>query len=141
MKPLLQDGYIVLDSDLQPTPIWPASRHFEVWPCRADAADIQRCQPDPALWEMYLVRLIARLEREVKVLSSVLSQKLIEEVSPSTDGRKNVAHGGKAWVSASPPSPPSPLPLGRARGAEAGVRALHPRACAPGYNLPPPMGL
>ena len=71
---------------------------------------------------------------------SVLSQKFIEEVSPDLSGRKNVAHGVSRG-SANPPSPPPSLPLGRERGAEGGVRALHPRACALGYNLPPLMGL
>ena len=75
----------------------------------------------------------------VQSFSSVLSQKFVEEVSPRS-GRKNVAHGVSRG-SASPPSPPSPLPLGRERGAEGGVRALHPRACALGYNLPPLTGL
>jgi hypothetical protein len=36
---------------------------------------------------------------------------------------------------------PRPLPLGRERGAEGGVRALDPRAGALGYNLPPLTGL
>src|SRR5271167_407983 len=70
---------------------------------------------------------------------SVLSQKSVEEVSPLS-GRKNVAHGVSRG-SENPPSPPSPLPLGRESGAEGGVRALHPRACALGYNLPPLTGL
>jgi hypothetical protein len=47
--------------------------------------------------------------------------------------------------SASPPSPPSPLPVAAAtEGCPAlrdGVRALHPRAGALGYNLPPLTGL
>ena len=75
--------------------------------------------------------------------SSVLSQKFLEEVSPDLSGRKNVAHGVSRG-SANPPSPPSPLPLGRERGVPQtrdGVRALHPRACALGYNLPPLTGL
>ena len=42
---------------------------------------------------------------------------------------------------ANAPSPPSPLPLGRERGAEGRVRALDPRAYALGYNLPPLTGL
>jgi hypothetical protein len=41
----------------------------------------------------------------------------------------------------SPPSPPSPLPPARERGAEGGVRALSPRACALGYDLAPLTGL
>jgi len=78
--------------------------------------------------------------RNLECASSVLSQKFVEEVSPDVSGRKNVAHGVSRG-SASPPLPPSPLPLGRERGAEGGVRAVHPRACALGYNLPPLTGL
>ena len=69
----------------------------------------------------------------------MLSHKIVEEVSPRS-GRKNVAHGVSRG-SARPPSPPSPLPLGRERGAEGRVRALRPRACALGYDLPPVTGL
>ena len=69
----------------------------------------------------------------------------VDEISPSADGRKNVAHGPAGRDgSANPPSPPSPLPLGRERGVPQtrdGVRALHPRAYALGYNLPPLTGL
>ena len=39
--------------------------------------------------------------------------------------RHIVAHGASRG-SGSPPSPPSPLPPGRERGAEGGVRAVHP---------------
>ena len=44
------------------------------------------------------------------------------------------------WVG-EPSLSPSPLPPERERGAEGGVRALHPRVCALGYNLPPLTGL
>src|SRR5450759_3352431 len=40
-----------------------------------------------------------------------------------------------------PPSPPSPLPPVRERGAEGGVRALFPTAYAMGYELTPLTGL
>ena len=72
--------------------------------------------------------------------SSVLSQKLVREVSPSADGRNNVAHGVSRG-SSGPPSPPSPLPPARERGAEGGVRAHSPRACALGYSISPLPGL
>ena len=39
------------------------------------------------------------------------------------------------------PSPPSPLPLKRERGAEGGVRAFQPRAYALGYSMAPLTGL
>jgi len=42
---------------------------------------------------------------------------------------------------ANPPSPASPLPPPRERGAEGGVRALTPRAGALGYDLAPLTGL
>jgi hypothetical protein len=71
--------------------------------------------------------------------SSVLSQKFVDEVSPQS-GRKKVAHGVSRGYG-SPPSPPSPLPPARERGAEGGVRALSPRAGALGYDLAPLTGL
>src|SRR5208337_257440 len=57
--------------------------------------------------------------------------------------RKSLAHGVSRG-SANPPSPPTPLPLGRERGvpqARDGVRAFDPRADALGYNPPPLTGL
>jgi len=69
-----------------------------------------------------------------------MSQKFVDEVSPSADGRKNVAHGVSRGY-ANPPSPPSPLPPARERGAEGGVRALFPTAYAMGYDLTPLTGL
>ena len=71
MKPLLQDGYIVLDSDLQLTPHLTRIRRFEVWPCHRDAADVQRCHPDPALREKDLVRLKAHLVSGAQRVDSV----------------------------------------------------------------------
>ena len=71
--------------------------------------------------------------------TSDLSQKFVEEVSPQS-GRKNLAHGvsrGSVW----PPSPPSPLPPARERGAEGGVRATFPTAYAMGRDLTPLTGL
>jgi len=68
---------------------------------------------------------------------------LLAETSPDSSSRserKNLAHGVSRG-SASVPSPPTPLPLGRERGAEGGVRAFDPRADALGYNLPPLTGL
>jgi len=58
----------------------------------------------------------------------------------SRSERKSLAHGVSRG-SANPPSPPPPLPLGRERGAEGGVRAFDPRADALGYSLPPLTGL
>ena len=69
-----------------------------------------------------------------------MSQKFVDEVSPSADGRKRVAHGVSRGY-ANPPSPPSPLPPARERGAEGGVRAPSPRAGALGYDLTPLSGL
>ena len=74
-----------------------------------------------------------------KNVPSVPSQKLVGGVSPRS-GRKNVAHGVSRG-SANAPSPPSPLPLERERGAEGGVRAIEPRADALGYILSPLTGL
>ena len=74
-----------------------------------------------------------------RFLPRVLSQKLVEEASPRS-GRRHLAHGVSRG-SASPPSPPSPLPLGRERGAEGRVRGIQPRAYALGYYLPPLTGL
>jgi len=50
-----------------------------------------------------------------------------------------VAHGVSRG-GARPPSPPTPLPPGRERGAEGGVRGVFPRADALGYDLPSPGG-
>jgi len=72
--------------------------------------------------------------------ASILSQKLVAEFSPSADGRQNVAHGVSRGYP-NPPSPPAPLPRGRERGAEGGVRAVPPRAYALGYFLTPLTGL
>jgi hypothetical protein len=72
--------------------------------------------------------------------ASVLSQKFVDEVSPDLSGRKRVAHGVSRGY-ANPPSPPSPLPPARERGAEGGVRAPCPRAGALGYHLTPLSGL
>jgi len=74
-----------------------------------------------------------------RFLTSVLTQKFVKEVSPRS-GRKNLAQGVSRG-SGGPPSPPSPLPPARERGAEGGVRAIQPRACALGYYLPPLPGL
>ena len=51
-------------------------------------------------------------------------------------GRKNVAHGVSHGYGI-PPSPPSPLPPVRERGAGGGVRAITPTAYAMGYVLAP----
>ena len=72
-------------------------------------------------------------------MSSAPSRKLTAEVSPRS-GRKNLAHGVSRGSMRSP-SPPSPLPPERQRGARGGVRAAPPRACALGYYLSPLMGL
>ncbi len=72
--------------------------------------------------------------------AGVVSQKFVDEVSPDLSGRKRVAHGVSRGY-ANPPSPPSPLPPARERGAEGGVRAPSPRARALGYNLTPLPGL
>jgi len=46
--------------------------------------------------------------------ASVLSQKLVEEVSPSADGRHNLAHGdSRGFWPQPPPSTPSPVRRGR----------------------------
>jgi len=71
--------------------------------------------------------------------SSAPSQKLPREVSPRS-GRKNLAHGVSRG-SMRAPSSPAPLPPERERGAEGGVRAVQPRACALGYYLSPLTGL
>jgi hypothetical protein len=78
----------------------------------------------------------------VRSHATVLSQKFVDEVSPDASGRKKVAHGvSRGLGNGAPPSPPSPLPPARERGAEGGVRALSPRACALGYDLAPLPGL
>ena len=69
-------------------------------------------------------------DRERK--TSVLSQKFVYGVSPDVSGRKSVAHGVSRGY-ANPPSPPSPLPPARERGAEGGVRTPSPKAGALGY--------
>ena len=68
----------------------------------------------------------------------VASQKFVHEFSPRS-GRHPLAHGVSRG-SEPPPSPPSPLPPRRERGAEGGVRAALPRACALGYIIPPLRG-
>ena len=68
-------------------------------------------------------------------IASVLSQKFVDEVSPSADGRKRVAHGVSRGY-ANLPSPLAPLPPARERGvpqSRDGVRAPSPRAGALGY--------
>ena len=70
----------------------------------------------------------------------MLSQRLVDEVSPDLSGRKRVAHGVSRGYT-NPPSPPSPLPPARERGAEGGERASSPRADALGYDLTPLPGL
>jgi hypothetical protein len=64
----------------------------------------------------------------------------VDKASPDLSGRKRVAHGVSRGY-ANPPSPPSPLPPARERGAEGGVRAPSPRADALGYHLTPLPGL
>ena len=79
----------------------------------------------------------------MKLETSVLSQKFVDEVSPDLSGRKRVAHGVSRGH-ANPPSPPSPLPPARERGVPQtrdGVRAPCPRARALGYHLTPLPGL
>jgi len=81
-----------------------------------------------------------RLQRKFVRRISFMSQKLVNEVSPDLSGRNRVAHGVSRG-SRSPPSPPSPLPLARARGLEGDVRAPSPRAAALGNDLTPLPGL
>jgi len=59
-------------------------------------------------------------------------------------GDENVETPGprrKPWVRGGLPSPPSPLPLGRERGAAGGVRAVRLTAYALGYFMAPRTGL
>ncbi len=73
-------------------------------------------------------------------INSLHKYSAVKMPSQSRQGRQNVAHGvsrGSAWA----PSPPSPLPLARERGAEGGVRAVQPRAYALGHMMSPLTGL
>jgi len=58
---------------------------------------------------------------------SALRQKVVEQFSPSADGRQPVAHGASRG-SAARTLTPVPSPARRERGAEGGVRAIRPRA-------------
>ena len=54
----------------------------------------------------------AALEEEPEEPCYVVSQKFVDEVSPSADGRKRVAHSSQPWVG----EPSLPRPLSRPRG-------------------------
>jgi hypothetical protein len=94
----------------------------------------------PTLMAQALAGAFLRVWRQ-SVLSSccasVVSQKFIYEVSPRS-GRNNVAHGVSRGLT-SLPSPPSPLPPARERGAEGGVRAFSP-GLAPWATIFRPFG-
>jgi len=84
--------------------------------------------------------ILLKAAKSSRDISSVPNQKFFSDVSPGLSGRKKVAHGVSRG-SASPPSPLSPLPPARERGAEGRVRAPSPRAAALGYILAPLPGL
>ncbi|SPE34141.1 hypothetical protein SBA2_860011 [Acidobacteriia bacterium SbA2] len=82
----------------------------------------RRTRPDPRSRQVNPRPISVPRISDEETIASVASQKFVEYVSPRC-GRQRVAHGVSRG-SARPPSPPSPLPLGRERGAEGGVRAV-----------------
>ena len=74
---------------------------------------------------------------------SLLSQRIVEQFSPSADGRQPVAHGASRGPAAHALTP-VPSPARRERGVRQpmdGVRAIQPRAHALGYSMSPLPGL
>jgi hypothetical protein len=91
--------------------------------------DIRLCWLAWLPFDIYEVPNRKKFLINASLVSSVSSSLRNSALEFSSEERHNVAHGASRGLRHLP-SPPSPLPPARERGAEGGVRACEPRARA-----------